>query len=68
MGLIKDSTVEAESTWVINKWQIKKRLGRFSDEQLDKIAYAMVFADPLVARAFNKGITTDIEFQKICGR
>ena len=65
VGLIKDSTVEAESTWVINKWQIKKRLGRFSDEQLDKIAYAMVFADPLVARAFDKGIRTDTEFVKL---
>ena len=64
-GLIKDSTVEAESTWVINKWQIKKRLGSFSDEQLDLIAYAMVFADPLVARAFDKGIRTDTEFVKI---
>jgi len=65
VGLIKDSTVEAESTWVINKWQIKKRLGRFSDEQLDKIAYAMVFADPLVVRAFDKGIRTDTEFVKL---
>ena len=64
-GLIKDSTVEAESTWVVNKWQVKKQLGRFSEEQLDRIAYAMVFADPLVARAFNSGIQNDSTFMKL---
>jgi len=64
-GLIKDSTVEAESTWVINKWQVKKVLGSFNDEQLDKIAYAMVFAEPIVARAFSIGIQDDENFVRV---
>lgn len=64
-GLIKDSTVEAESTWVVNKWQVKKRLGSFNDEQLDKIACAMIFADPIVARAFCLGIVDTAEFQRV---
>lgn len=64
-GLDRDSTVEAESAWVINKWQVKKRLGKFNDAQLDKIACAMVFATPLVARAFAAGIQHDGAFQRI---
>ena len=68
VGLIRDSTVEAESTWVINKWQIKKCLGRFNEKQLDEIAYAMVFADPLVARAFNSGIQNDSAFMKLLSK
>lgn len=64
-GLVRDSTVEAESTWVVNKWQVKKILGKFNEEQLDLIACAMVYADPLVARAFESGITKDDSFIKI---
>lgn len=64
-GLDRDSTVEAESTWVINKWQVKKKLGKFNDEQLNKIAYAMVFATPLVARAFEDGIQYDDSFKRV---
>lgn len=64
-GLLKDSTVETESTWVINKWQVKKKLGKFTDEQLNKIAYAMVFAEPIVARAFELGIEEDSSFIKV---
>lgn len=65
-GLIKDSTVEAESTWVVNKWQVKRVLGQFTDEQLDRIACAMVYADPIVARAFNSGTLDNAAFQHIC--
>lgn len=64
-GLLKDSTVEAESTWVVNKWQVKKWLGKFTDKQLDKIACAMVYADPIVARAFNLGLLNESGFQFI---
>jgi Growth inhibitor len=65
-GLLMDSTVEAESTWVVNKWQVKKTLGQFTDEQLDRIACAMVYADPIVARAFNMGILDEATFAHIC--
>lgn len=65
-GLLKDSTVEAESTWVVNKWQVKKTLGQFTDEQLDRIACAMVYADPIVARAFSLGILEEAAFLHIC--
>lgn len=60
-GLKRDSTVEAESKWVINKWQILKKLGTFNDEQLDKIATAMVYATPIVIKAFQAGVhNTDL--------
>lgn len=65
-GLLKDSTVEAESTWVVNKWQVKRKLGQFTDEQLDRIACAMVYADPIVARAFSMGVLNEMDFQRIC--
>ena len=64
-GLIKDSTVEAESAWVINKWQVERILGEFNDLQLDLIARAMVFAEPIVARAFENGIQEDDRFVTI---
>ena len=65
-GLLKDSTVEAESTWVANKWQVKRMLGQFTEEQLDRIACAMVYADPIVASAFSMGILNELDFQRIC--
>lgn len=64
-GLIKDSTVEAESTWVVNKWQVKRLLGQFTDEQLNRIACAMVYADPIVARAFSSGALDNTVFKHI---
>ena len=60
-GLLKDSTVEAE----VNKWQVKRLLGKFNDEQLDRIAYAMVFADPIVARVLDSGLIETAEFKRI---
>ena len=64
-GLSKDSTVEAESKWVINKFQILKKLGRFTDEQLERIACAMVFATPIVIKAFELGIQDTSLFKRI---
>ena len=64
-GLKRDSTVEAESKWVINKWQILKKLGTFNDEQLDKIATAMVYATPIVIKAFQAGVHNTDLFRKI---
>ena len=64
-GLQKDSTVEAESKWVINKFQIKKKLGRFSDEQLEQIACAMVYATPIVMKAFKLGIQDTSLFKHV---
>lgn len=64
-GLHKNSTVEAESKWVINKFQIKKKLGRFTDEQLEKIACAMVYATPIVIKAFKLGIQDTNLFKHI---
>lgn len=63
-GLKRDSTVEAESKWVINKWQILKKLGTFNDEQLDKIATAMVYATPIVIKAFQAGVHNTDLFRK----
>lgn len=60
-----DSTVEAESKWVINKWQVIKQMGSFSEEQLDRIATAMVYATPIVIKAFKNGIHNTKTFQKI---
>lgn len=64
-GLAKDSTVEAESKWVINKFQIVKKLGRFTDEQLERIACAMVYATPIVMKAFELGIQDTNLFKRI---
>lgn len=64
-GLAKDSTVEAESKWVINKFQIMKKLGRFTDEQLERIACAMVYATPIVMKAFELGIQDTNLFKRI---
>lgn len=64
-GLAHDSTVEAESKWVINKWQIIKKLGSFTEEQLDKIAVAMVYATPIVIKAFEAGVHNTLLFKKL---
>ena len=64
-GLVRDSTVEAESKWVINKYQIVKRLGRFTDAQLELIACAMVYATPIVIKAFQLGIQNTDTFKYV---
>ena len=64
-GLKYDSTVEAEGKIPVNKFQVRKKLGHLTDEQLELIAIAMVYATPIVIKAFNKGIQNTDLFQSI---
>lgn len=64
-GLKYNSTVEAEGKIPINKFQVRKKLGHLNDEQLELVAIAMVYATPIVIRAFDKGIQNTDLFHKI---
>lgn len=64
-GLKYDSTVEAEGKIPVNKFQVRKKLGHLTDEQLELIAIAMVYATPIVIKAFNKGVQNTDLFQSI---
>ena len=64
-GLDFDSTIEAEGKISINKFQVKRKLGKLSEEQLELVAIAMVYATPIVIKAFSKGIQDTALFQKI---
>lgn len=64
-GLPQDTTFEAESKWIVNKYQIIKKVSRLSDPQLEKIAAAMLMATPLIVKAFDRNIHTTKQFQKV---
>lgn len=64
-GLDYDSTVEAEGKVSVNKFQVKRKLGRLSEEQLELVAIAMVYATPIVVKAFKQGVQNTALFQKI---
>ena len=64
-GLPRGTTFEAESKWIINKFQIIKHVAHLTDAQLDKIAEAMLCATPLVLRAVENGVCESPKFQKI---
>lgn len=64
-GLKYISTIEAEGKTPINKFQVLRKLGRLTDEQLEAVAEAMVYATPIVLKAFNKGIQNTQFFQKL---
>lgn len=64
-GLPFDTVFEAESKWTINKFQIKNIVGHMDDAQLERIAVAMVYATPIVMKAFDKGVQFTNTFEKI---
>jgi mRNA-degrading endonuclease toxin of MazEF toxin-antitoxin module len=64
-GLPRNTTFEAESQWVINKFQIIEIVGHLSDKQLERIATAMIMATPLVLKAFESNVHKTQRFQKI---
>ena len=65
VGLRYDSTIEAEGKIPINKFQVIKKLGYLTDEQLERVAVAMVYATPFVIKAFNKGVQNSKDFQRV---
>ena len=64
-GLPDGTTFEAESKWTVNKFQIKKKVAHLTDEQLDRIATAMLYATPIVIKAVANGIHNTERFKKI---
>lgn len=64
-GLRYDSTIEAEGKIPINKFQVRKRIGHLTDDQLELVAMAMVYATPIVVKAFNKGVHNTDLFLKL---
>lgn len=64
-GLRYDSTIEAEGKTPINKFQVQKKLGYLTDDQLELVAMAMVYATPIVVKAFNIGIQDTDLFRRI---
>lgn len=64
-GLKYTSTIEAEGKIPINKFQVKRKLGVLTDKQLELVAMAMVYATPIVAKAFKNGIQDTDLFQII---
>lgn len=64
-GLISDSVLLAENKTSINKFQIIKKLGFASEEELDLVACAMAMATPLIIRAFKIGIQNNTRFVSI---
>ena len=64
-GLKYVSTIEAEGKTPINKFQVRRKLGKLTDAQLEAVAEAMVYATPIVFKAFNKGVQETQLFQKL---
>ena len=64
-GLKFNSTVEAEGKIPINKFQVIKKLGVVTEAQLELVAIAMVYATPIVVKAFRKGVQNTDFFQKL---
>lgn len=65
-GLSYVSTIEAEGKTPVNKFQVKKHLGRISDADLERVAFAMVYATPIILQAFNNGVQNTENFKKVC--
>lgn len=65
-GLLYTSTIEAEGKIPINKFQVKKQLGKISESDLQRVAFAMVYATPIVLSAFNNGVQNTEYFKKVC--
>ena len=63
---LPESTVfEAEGKIPINKFQVVKKIGSLTNEQMERVAIAMVFATPFVYKAFMNGITNDKKFLSV---
>lgn len=64
-GLRYDSTIEAEGKTPVNKFQVQRKLGYLTDNQLELVATAMVYATPIVIKAFDSGVQNTDLFHKI---
>lgn len=64
-GVPYDTTFEAESKWTINKFQILKVVSHLSEEQLERIAEAMIYATPCILSAFENGVYKTQKFQYV---
>ena len=64
-GLRAYSTIEAEGKIPVNKFQVKKHLGKISDPDLERVAFAMVYATPIILQAFNNGVQDTENFKKV---
>lgn len=65
-GLSMLSTIEAEGKIPVNKFQVKKHLGKISDADLERVAFAMVYATPIILQAFNNGVQDTDDFKRVC--
>ena len=65
-GLIAESTIEAEGKIPVNKFQVKKHIGKISESDLERVAFAMVYATPILLQAFNNGVQNTEEFKRVC--
>lgn len=63
--LTQDTTFEAESSWVINKFQVVKKIGTLSEPQLYKVAEAMAYDTPLVVLAFEHQVHCTESFKRV---
>lgn len=64
-GLPARSMLLAEQTIILNKDDVQFKAGTMAEADLDKVAIAMVFSMPIVARAFKNGIEQSAAFQKV---
>ena len=65
-GLSINSTIEAEGKIPVNKFQVKRKLGKIEEPDLEKVAVAMVYATPFIISAFKNGVQETSFFKKIC--
>lgn len=64
-GLNRDTVFEAESKWTVNKFQILQVITSLTEEQMKRIAEAMLYATPCIIVAFENGIHLTEKFKKI---
>lgn len=64
-GLTEESILLAESTIDVDKSQIIRVIGKFTEEQMDRAMYGMAMATPCMIRAFKAGVQNSPEFQRV---
>ena len=65
MFVDKTKGPKIRSTEKSETFQIKDIVGHMDDTQLERIAVAMVYATPIVMKAFDKGVQFTNTFEKI---
>lgn len=66
-GLPEDTVFEAEQKITVNKFQVVKKIGRMTEEHMERIAIAMAYATPIVIKAFLLGLHNTEKFQRVMG-